>query len=84
MASPVSQRIWITAVASLANSPPPPFRELGLPVKFPEKRIFLIKDFNIRELVDFLRSHIVSNNSKNLKTFSVCMSAEKTIWLVHV
>ena len=59
--------------------PPPPFRELGPPVKFTEKRIFLIKDFNIRELVDFLRSHTVSNNSKNLKTFSVCMSAEKTM-----
>ena len=29
--------------------------------------------------MDFLRSHTVSNNSKNLKTFSVCMSAEKTM-----
>ena len=56
-----------------------PLRELGPPVKFTEKRIFLIKDFNVRELVDFLRSHTVSNNSKNLKTFSVCMSAEKTM-----
>ena len=59
-------------------TPPPPFRELGPPVKFTEKK-FLIKDFNIRELVDFLRFHTVSNNSKNLKTFSVCMSAEKTM-----
>ena len=84
MASPVSQRIWITAVASLANSSPPPLPRTWTPSEIPRKKNFLIKDFNIRELVDFLRSHIVSNNSKNLKTFSVCMSAEKTIWLVHV
>ena len=60
-------------------TPPPSANLHGPPVKFTEKRIFSIKDFNIRELVDFLRSHTVSNNSKNLKTFSVCMSAEKTM-----
>ena len=48
-------------------------------MKLTERRNFLIKDFVVRVLVDILRSQTVSNNSKNLNTFSVCMSAKKTM-----
>ena len=63
---------------------PPPLPRTWTPSEIHRKKNFLIKDFNIRELVDFLRSHTVSNNSKNLKTFSVCMSAEKTMVGVRI